>query len=63
MSAKASTAQEAPVLASAPRESYIPKVTNVDPDFAIQPDRHDRARAERRSWLGRIPLLGWFTAR
>jgi hypothetical protein len=46
-----------------PRESYIPKVTNVDPDFAIQPDRHDRARAERRSWLGRIPLLGWFAAR
>jgi hypothetical protein len=63
MSADAQTAQGTSALPPLPAERYIPKVTNVDPDFSIQPDRHERLRAERRSWLGRLPVLGWFAAR
>ncbi|GAB3278089.1 hypothetical protein GCM10027449_18070 [Sinomonas notoginsengisoli] len=49
---------EASVLPQAPAERYIPTVTGVDPDLAVQADRH-----QDNGWVSRLPVLGWFIAR
>ncbi|MDQ4488915.1 hypothetical protein RBS60_01740 [Sinomonas sp. ASV486] len=53
------SAGEASVLPQPPAERYIPKVTHIDPDFAVRADRHEN----RGGWAARIPVLNWFIAR
>ena len=69
MSYDTTAARGGSVLPGSPAERYIPKVTNVDPDFSLQPDRHERPRAERGpaagrgSWAARVPVINWFVPR
>lgn len=53
------SAEGAAVLPAAPAERYIPKVTGIDPDFAVAADRHER----KGGWVSRVPVLSWFVSR
>ena len=63
MSFDTTAARGASVLPGSPAERYIPKVTNVDPDLAVRPDRHERERSELGSWAARVPVINWFVPR
>ena len=63
MSFDTTAARGASVLPTQPAERYIPKVTNVDPDFAVRPDRHELARTAPLAWAARVPVINWFVPR
>ncbi|WP_077488984.1 hypothetical protein [Sinomonas mesophila] len=63
MSFDTTAARGASVLPGTPAERYIPKVTNVDPDLSVRPDRHERELPTRVTWAARVPVINWFIPR
>ena len=63
MSFDTTATRGAPAVPGTPAERYIPKVTNVDPDLSVRPDRHEREHPMRSAWAARLPVISWFIPR